>query len=575
MKRRRVLSKDEFSQAESRGSMLLASMMTVSFGVLIVLGMVTATLSERVSTQQIVAQANALQRAHSGVEYALWEINYSGANYSAATDGTEANWTNPVANQYEYRGLANTTVTVTDDGVADIAVASQGRSSSVNRTMSVTVPNPGGGAGVPGLFAYGLYAYGPDVTQASIYLNKNVTMDGYDSDVGVWNAATNSQAVIVRSGSTPSYNSFWASVSPETAGAIVLDGDAITKAKVKGTVQLRKKMSGETLAPNHVFDPGFVFYPEGPVETAAAKAAHGVTGLPLDILDYQDASITDQRAPYTAKDGLNPGITSLSVVSGTNRRICPGQQRAYNRINITGANLIVGCTLDTSDPYYGAGGNCGASVLNLVTGTSAACASSDPTALVTLSTGGATTAGLDGALRVWCSGVGCSTTTGAGGTATGRIVVYNPLELYYAPVTSPCVAPCVSGLRISSGGIVNRMVKGGVTNNFDPSKLAIYGGEWGTEDTSSFYTNPNLTSFYGVVFNDMSHWSFNGTDTLNFYGGMNVRQINTKTTPINFHWDADFNETSFPGTGGGGPGACAPPGDPCKPKAGTWSLTNY
>ena len=519
---------------QAQGSALLLGLMTFSASTLIYLGAITTIFNGQLWVASVQRSSRAIQLAHSGVEYALWEINYGGKDFQAP-DWTEPTSTNPCTNLCRYQhplggGQVDVTVNRMANPQGNWTITSGGTSQTTTRTVGVTVP----AGSQPGLFDHALYTSGGDRSDANIYLNRNTLVDAYNSNNGTYGGSNvlNDKA-IVRTDSIPTSDSLWASsATPWNAGAIVLGGDSLLglKAQVKGILQLRKRSVSEPLGSD--LDSGYVLYP-APMNAAD----HGIT----TIIDGGTPGVTDQPIGYQPRNGPAPGTTALAPAVNTVTRICPGVTKAYSEMTIGGATLVIGCTNDATDPDY--------SIARCDLSAYASCVTRNPAFKVRISTG-------NDALNV--SQYALIVTTAGG--LQGKILVYSPTDLYYAPVRTN---GGYWGLKIASDGIYNRVKKAPGTNNYDPSKLAIYGGQAGIEDTSGFDTS---TTFYGVIFSPHTTLEIAGGSNgkATFYGALNLKKIDTNTSPADFHWDEALKNAFPPAQG------CNPPN--CKPNQGSWTL---
>ena len=73
-------------------------------------------------------------------------------------------------------------------------------------------------------------------------------------------------------------------------------------------------------------------------------------------------------------------------------------------------------------------------------------------------------------------------------------------------------------------------------------------------------------TFYGVIFSPHTTLEIAGGSNgkATFYGALNLKKIDTNTSPADFHWDEALKNAFPPAQG------CNPPN--CKPNQGSWTL---
>jgi Tfp pilus assembly protein PilX len=553
---------------ESRGSMLLASVMTVSFGVLVFLGMVTSTLSERVRTEQVVQQAKALQLAHSGVEYALWEINYQNPPYTGTawtpSDGSGTVHTYTKDTDDPPDGAPNITVTVTDanDGTTNIDITSLGQEagSGVRRRITVTVPPRGAASSTPGIFDQIIYA-----DYQSIHLDARsgeIVLNGYDSNSGNYDPASplaSSEVVIMQDGLAPFRKvcfdtSSCAPGDPEVA-PIVFEGNI--------TANVTVKFRTPTALEEGTRDPAVYAYTEDVTGFANRISGGGsFTGSLLQesrttSLGFESQIKTGPAVDPDVDDVIHPDeyftFGGLDPSAGDVMVICPGETVKTTEVTVEDAELVIGCSADPASAYY-----CEAPTKNFkdMYGYPKSCAGANPNAQVVISTRPTNIPSYtnSGQYAIWTKG-------------TGQIIIFSPTELYYNYFGS------LGGLYIDGLGMKNE-VRNATSGAINPGALKIYGGTSGSSRMSDTFVTTQ--PFHGAIFNPYSELRFDSTGEtpLEFHGSINVGQVRTDSR-VRIHWDKAL-KTGGGGGGGGDGGTCSSttPENCRRPIAGTWSLSN-
>jgi len=539
--------------------------MTVAFGTLLFIGLVNTTLGERMKTERTIDTAQALQLARSGVEYALWEMNYGGNDWD---DGLV--WTDPLGDGKKvatFPGLGadqnDTLVVEVDQTQTPWRVTSNGTSQSLTRTVGVSVPAPTGGGGLPRYFDHLMYT-----REGNLYIGGGVTANSYNSSTG----GSSSSPTVIRTDAPPQRVTDWrdrTGAGRKNAGALVLDEGAIM---TNAQIRMRLPNAGE---PSSGYEqPGYALYPwigsyskksgytddEDAMFTAHALSttceANGssICGVPASTEPLTYEPKDDGQIPGTmaGMDPLgDPWIDEFNTIktSGT-ARICPGESIAPTTVKVTNGTLVLGCANQAECDQD--------------------CGGADPEAPIQIYTGYEDGYGdpvMFGYDPITFGDYYWSYPGALGVYGTGQIVVHTPTDIYYNDSSA-------LGLYIGGSGIDNQVLNGAGTPG-DPTQLVFYRNEcagcfWTTGYDNEFAAS---TTFYGAIFDPGARALFTNGAAMDFRGALNVEKVDTGSATVNFYWD-EYLDTVFSGAEGGG--ACTPEdpdNNPCKPQAGSWSFT--
>lgn len=565
------MNMNEVQPEESRGSMLLASVMTVSFGVLLFLGMVSSTMSEKLRTEQVVQTARALQLAHTGIEYALWEINYGENDFTApwTADGANRWRCLPATPTCPGSGMMNVLVDKDPDLDANPAtgnwtITSSGTNQGMTRRVSVSVPPLNLGPATPSIFNQMMYT-----RNGNIYLKAtgggSIVLGGYNSSTSDPLGDPAAAELLVRSDQTPWHETSCDSDPASCAGrdnvaAVIFEGNVTANVKVvtrDPTVgEAASKLLNEALS-GYFIHPGVTWGGLTEQDTNSGGIVYSVKSKPSN---YGDGAYV-----------LRPGDTGV---------ICPGETLNASEVYVEGATMVLGCTLGGAypcdsypakyDPRDGQFHPCSYFDSTIL----------DPAVLaqkkVTILTGdgGLYSMGVVPGDPYSASGSGYALVVRAdpnNSAVKGEIRVYNKTEIYYDQPGAGGgsllgLPPGDNGLYIGSGGMVNTVLT--TAGKVDPSALVIYGGASTLTDNSHFATS---APFYGAIFSPRSNIVFENSALLELYGSLNVQQIRTNSN-VKIYWDKAL-KAAFPGQDGGG--TCSSNAQNCRrPIPGTWTLTN-
>jgi len=571
------------SRAESRGSIVLASLMVVSFGMLLFVGMVSTTLTERLRTDHTIRAAQAFELARSGIEYAVWHVNYVGDPENMGSSWRCAGSPAVCTRDMPTSGGGTFSVTIDKDPATcgnapgNWCLRSAGNAQSLIRNVAVEIQAPGGVA-QPGRFEHLFYT-----RDSRVYITGGA-VDGGGNPIGTqasaYDALGDPVPFKIRSDFDPNlrnelWDTFLAEGQRKEAAAIVIDDDVFFGGLAELHLRLLNTDEATVKEPGPTWElPGYVLYPvDGAKPELDRLTDHGFTGCTApdgagpcsdpgssDPLDYPDE--TSGKPPGEEVEvgnpspvdgmpidsyGSNPDVDLVLRDENWDIRLCPGgtgtvTEYAPTEIFMDSEKLVVGCH------GTGAGSDCDTN-----------CPGADPNAEIKIYTGDE-----DGYIMNYAGAVAV-----AGG---GQIEIRNPTKIYYNPIIG-------TGLDIGGGGIVN------TTNDGSPdaTKLLFYRNDCeaancagsGIKSASAFSTT---TAFYGAIFDAGATVIFkNGGTAVDFHGALNVEQVSTydpdtfTSSVVHFHWPQVLETVDGGGVAGGN---CTPgiAGNPCTPQPGTWSF---
>jgi len=556
------------------GATILLGLSLVSFALLGFLGSLSMTLGDQTRTQRVALSTSALELAHSGMEYTLWEMNYGGNNFQSI--GPLTCTAGPIYNCNVSLGGGTVTFEVDESDTTPPIVwtiSSTGISGGVSHTLSIDV-SPAAATPPPGIFNFPIYAQNGQIfLEGNAGLGNELVVDGYDSSVGPYNPATRLPPTDVATGDKlvtiigdylPFRLQSWMT-EPEgnrgsAAEAVVIDRFVNLYTNVQG----RNNGAGESPGALEE-EPGFAIY-DGIVSGGDVEwlPVGGVTGAASQATSDEAVAVTydfqSQPPDATYSPGTWGSLTNFSMSSGS-RRICPNDDfypgivdenvaanRGLRSVLVTGGQLILGCTYSApaGDPRH-----CDTVVDDPSPFVAAHACSGQAGLPLRIAVGGATVP----SLRV--EGTGKITVAGAGET--------------FLHVHMPGTAG-QHLFAIGAGGIDNQVTN--MAGAPDTSKLVIRGHGGISADNVGHFTTTQ--AFHGGIYAPETELRLeNTTGAFDFFGSANIKALLTDaaTGRLGIHWDKALAD-AFPGLVDPNPGGGCDPagGNPCLPLQGSFQI---